>query len=164
MPPMCSGHVSRRDVAVPVQWQVRRLPGKALVYPGWRALRPADVCRESRGRGHAPPLGHAESRADARSGTVWPIPAHPMSQTGSVDAMSPKSGWADRLPSGPPLRDELARLVDSDGGRDPAENGYFESANDPQFTVTEIARRRFKGQLRRRLRHLASRARGRTSE
>jgi len=87
-----------------------------------------------------------------------------MRQTGPMDPNSPKSGWADRLPSGPPLRDELARLVDSDGGRDPAENGYFESANDPQYTGTETAQRRFKGQLRRRLRHLESKARRRTSE
>jgi hypothetical protein len=87
-----------------------------------------------------------------------------MSQNGPVDPNSPKSGWADRLPGGPPLRDELARLVDADAGRDPAENGYFESANDPQFTSTETAQRKFKGQLRRRLRHLGSKARKRTSE
>ena len=87
-----------------------------------------------------------------------------MGQTGLVDATSRKSDWADRLPDGPPLRDELARLVDSDGGRDSAENGYFESANDPQFTGTETAQRRFRGQLRRRLRHLESKARKRTSE
>jgi len=72
-----------------------------------------------------------------------------MLQTGLVDPNSPKSGWADRLPSGPPLRDELARLVDCDGGRDPAENGYFESANDRQFIGSETAWRRLKGQLRR---------------
>jgi hypothetical protein len=62
------------------------------------------------------------------------------------------------------MRDELARLVDADQGRDEAENGYFESANDPQFVATETAQRRFKGPLRRRLRHRASRARERTSE
>ncbi|MGW5366621.1 hypothetical protein [Actinopolymorpha pittospori] len=81
-----------------------------------------------------------------------------------MDTNSPKSDWADRLPTGPPLRDELARLVDADQGRDEAENGYFESANDPQFVATETAQRRFKGQLRRRLRHRESKARGRTSE
>jgi hypothetical protein len=81
-----------------------------------------------------------------------------------VDANSPKSGWADRLPSGPPLRDELARLVDSDEGRDRAENEYFESASDPQFVATETAQRRFKGQLRRKLRHRESKTRGRDPE
>ena len=87
-----------------------------------------------------------------------------MSQTEPVDHDSPKSGWPSRLPSGPPLRDELARLVDSDHGRDEAENGYFESANDPQFVTTETAQRRFRGQLRRRLRHRATKSRGRKSE
>ncbi len=87
-----------------------------------------------------------------------------MSQTETVDPNSPKSGWADRLRSGPPNRGELARLVDSDGGRDPAENGYFESANDPQFRGIETAQRRFRGQLRRRLRHLDYGARRRASE
>jgi hypothetical protein len=51
------------------------------------------------------------------------------------------------------LRYELAQLVDADAGNDPAENGYFESANDPQFLATETAQRRFKSQFRRRLRH-----------
>ena len=87
-----------------------------------------------------------------------------MRQTGWVDPTSPKSDWADRLPSGPSMRDELARVVDADQGRDEAENGYFESANDPQFVATETAQRRFKGQLRRRLRHRESRARERASE
>ena len=90
--------------------------------------------------------------------------ARGMSQTEPVDSSSPKSDWAEGLPSGPPLRDELARLVDSDQGRDPAENGYFESANDPQFVGTETAKRKFKGQLRRRLRHRESKARGRAAE
>lgn len=72
---------------------------------------------------------------------------------------SPKSEWAARLPAGPPLREGLARLVDADGGRDDAENGYFEAANDPQFVQEEAEQRRFRGQLRRRLRHLESRSR-----
>lgn len=88
----------------------------------------------------------------------------PMAQTVSVGAESPKTEWGRRLPSGPPLRDELARLVDSDGGNDEAENGYFESANDPQFVATESAQRRFKGQLRRRLRHRNATARERKPE
>jgi hypothetical protein len=86
-----------------------------------------------------------------------------MVQTVPMNSDSPKSEWADRLPSGPPLREELARLLESDGGKDPAENGYFESANDPQFVATETAQRRFKGQLRRRLKHREATARKRTS-
>lgn len=77
---------------------------------------------------------------------------------------SPKSDWAEGLPNGTTLRESLARAVDEDEGRDSAENEYFELANDPQFRTNETAQRRFKAQLRRRLRHLASRARrgGRT--
>jgi hypothetical protein len=81
-----------------------------------------------------------------------------------MDPDSPKSSWADQLSNGPPLRDELARLVDSDDGRDDAENGYLEGANDPHFVKSETAQRRFKGQLRRRLRHRAARARKRASK
>jgi hypothetical protein len=68
------------------------------------------------------------------------------------------------MSSGPPLRDELGRLVDTDGGRDEAENDYFEAANDPQFRHNETAQRRFKSQLRRRLKHLASKARSQEPE
>ncbi len=82
----------------------------------------------------------------------------------AVDPESPKVEWAGRFPSGPPLRDELARLVHSDGGNDEAENSYFESANDPQFVATEAAQRRFKGQLRRRLRHRDATVRQREPE
>lgn len=82
-----------------------------------------------------------------------------MRHTRLVTSNSPKSVWADQMSGGPPLRDELGRLVDTDAGRDEAENEYFESANDPQFRHNETAQRRFKSQLRRRLRHLASRAR-----
>lgn len=57
------------------------------------------------------------------------------------------------------MRDELGALVDSGGARDEVENSYFESANDPQFVQLETAQRRFRSQLRRRLRHLKSRAR-----
>lgn len=85
-------------------------------------------------------------------------------QTGPVNSDSPKAAWAEQLPAGPPLRDDLARLVDADGGRDDAENSYFESANDPQFVAKERAQRRFKGQLRRRLRHRESRDREMPSE
>jgi hypothetical protein len=74
-----------------------------------------------------------------------------------VASRSPKFLGLDKLPSGPPLREELARLVDNDGGRDDAENGFFESANDPQFRTIETAQRRRRAQLRRRLRHLRPR-------
>lgn len=80
------------------------------------------------------------------------------------DSSTPKAEWVDRLPAGPPLRDELARLVDSDGARDSAENELFEIANDPQFMATEAAQRRLKSQLRRRLRHRASNERSHLPE
>lgn len=73
---------------------------------------------------------------------------------------SPKSQWARDLPDGPPMRTDLARLVDLEGGRDSVENDIFEAANDPQFVSKETAQRRFRSQLRRRLRHLRSKTRG----
>jgi hypothetical protein len=73
---------------------------------------------------------------------------------------TPKSEWASDLPAGPPMHEELARLVESDGGSDEAENAYFESANDPQYVRLEAAQRRFRSQLRRRLRHRESKVRG----
>ena len=76
-----------------------------------------------------------------------------------MEPMSPKSEWAQDLPDGPPWRDDLARLVDADGGRDSAENGYFEIVNDPQFVRVETEQRRFRGQLRRRLRHMLAKSR-----
>jgi hypothetical protein len=88
-----------------------------------------------------PMVGRVPDGADGRYCTD----ARQMSQTGSVNPDSPKSHWARPLPGGPPIREELARLVDSDEGRDDAENGYFESANDPQFVATETAQRRFNG-------------------
>lgn len=66
---------------------------------------------------------------------------------------SPKESWAGDLPAGPPSRESLARVVDEDGGQDEAENGYFETVNDPQFVANETAQRRFRSQLRRRMRH-----------
>ncbi len=76
-----------------------------------------------------------------------------------MEPITPKSEWAESLPSGPPMRADLARVVDADGGRDEAENEYFEIANDPQFVQRETAQRRFRGQLRRRLRHLSAKTR-----
>lgn len=76
---------------------------------------------------------------------------------------SPKEPWAERLDAAPPSRESLARIVDQDGGRDEAENGYYESASDPQFVVNETAQRRFRSQLRRRLRHREGKRRERGS-
>lgn len=84
--------------------------------------------------------------------------------TEHVSNDSPKTTWAADLPDGPPEREALARLVESDEARDAAENEYFEMANDPQFVATETAQRRFRGQLRRRLRHRAAKARENRSD
>jgi hypothetical protein len=70
-----------------------------------------------------------------------------------------KSGWVERLPSGPPEKDILARVVESDGGRDEAENGYYEAVSDPGYVQRETAQRRLRGQYLRRLRRLRERER-----
>lgn len=85
-------------------------------------------------------------------------------QTRAVEAESQKPLLAEELDGGPPWREALARLVDADAGRDEAENDYYETANDPQFRAKETAQRRFKSQLRRRLRHRESKARERAAE
>ena len=77
---------------------------------------------------------------------------------------SPKEPWVERLDGGPPSRESLGRLVDEDGGRDEAENGYYESSADPQFVANETAQRRFRGQFRRRLRHREAKMRSRDSD
>jgi hypothetical protein len=69
-----------------------------------------------------------------------------------------KLGWVSRLPASPPEKEALARIVDADGGRDDAENSYYEAAADPSFVLLETARRRFRGQYLRRLRRLTNRA------
>jgi hypothetical protein len=69
-----------------------------------------------------------------------------------------KLEWVGSLPAGPPAKDELARIVDADLGRDDAENSYYEAAADPSFVKIETARRRFRGQYLRRLKRLAERA------
>lgn len=74
---------------------------------------------------------------------------------GGSDA--PRVEWVVNLPSGPPEKDVLARLVDADGGRDDAENSYYETAADPDFVRFEAARRGFRGRYLRRLRRLAGR-------
>jgi hypothetical protein len=68
-----------------------------------------------------------------------------------------KLGWVARLSAGPPAKDALARIVDTDSGRDDAENSYYEAAADPSFVGVETARRRFRGQYLRRLRRLNNR-------
>jgi hypothetical protein len=56
-----------------------------------------------------------------------------------------KLGWVSRLPAGAPEKDAHARIVDADGGRDNAENSYYEAAADPSFVRIETAQRRFRG-------------------
>jgi hypothetical protein len=70
-----------------------------------------------------------------------------------------KAGWAGSFPTGPPEKDGLARIVDADGGRDDAENSYYQEAADPVFVRLERARCRFRGQYPRRLRRLDGRDR-----
>lgn len=70
---------------------------------------------------------------------------------------APKAEWVIKLPSWPPAKNSLARLVDADAGRDDAENSYYEAFADPDFVRIETAQRRFRGQYLRRLRRLATR-------
>jgi hypothetical protein len=65
---------------------------------------------------------------------------------------APKASWLSGFPAGPPDKDGLARVVDADGGRDDAENSYYEEAADPTFVRLEAARRRFRGQYFRHVR------------
>jgi len=74
---------------------------------------------------------------------------------------APKAGWVDSFPADPPDKDGLARIVEADGGRDDAENSYYEQAADPRFVRIETARRRFRGQYLRRVKRLTNRARSR---
>jgi hypothetical protein len=70
---------------------------------------------------------------------------------------TPKVEWVVSLPSRPPEKEARARLVDTDGGRDDAENSYYEAFADPGFVRVEAAQRRFRGQYLRRLRRLTAR-------
>jgi hypothetical protein len=70
---------------------------------------------------------------------------------------APKVEWVVSPSSGPPEKEALARLVDADGGRDDAENSYYEAFADPDFVRVEAAQRRFRGQYLRRLRRLTAR-------
>jgi hypothetical protein len=67
-----------------------------------------------------------------------------------MDDEPPKASWARDLPSGPADKDGLAQVVDADGGRDDAENSYYEAAADPDHLRLETTRRRFRGQYLRR--------------
>ncbi|HEX5945298.1 MAG TPA: hypothetical protein VFY82_03445 [Acidimicrobiales bacterium] len=64
---------------------------------------------------------------------------------------SDKAAWVSRLPNGPPMRDDLARLVEED--HDDAETEYYEAASDPTFVAIERDQRRFRAMFRRRVRH-----------
>jgi hypothetical protein len=70
-----------------------------------------------------------------------------------------KLDWVRSLPAGPPAKDGLARIVDTDGGHDDAENSYYDAAADLTFVQIEAARRPFRGQYFRRLKRLAEHAR-----
>jgi hypothetical protein len=63
------------------------------------------------------------------------------------------------LPGRQPDKVALARIVDADGGRDEAENTYYEWVADPDFVHQETIQRRFRGQYLRRLRRLRERQR-----
>jgi hypothetical protein len=87
---------------------------------------------------------------------LWVAAIH----TGGVrEPDAPKAGWIHGFPASQPDKESLARIVDADGGRDEAENSYYEAAADPGFVRTEKAQRRFRGQYLRRLRRLADRNR-----
>ena len=47
----------------------------------------------------------------------------------------------------PPSKDSLARIVDADGGRDEAENSYYEACADPDYVRQETMQRRFRGHM-----------------
>lgn len=72
---------------------------------------------------------------------------------------SDKAAWVSRLPNGPPMREDLARLVEED--HDEAETEYYEAAADPTFVTIERDQRRFRAMLRRRIRHREANRRSR---
>jgi hypothetical protein len=125
------------------------------VHPFWWA--PYRQCDAARRR-------PVPDRPDMPQSVRGPADDGPFGHTGGMSDESPKAEWATDLPAGPPMREELARLVESDGGCGAAENGYFEAANDPQFMRLETAQRRFRSQLRRRIRHMQSKTRGRHAD
>jgi hypothetical protein len=66
---------------------------------------------------------------------------------------SEKELWSRAFPLGAPDKETLAKLVEED--HDPAESEYYEAVADPTYVLVEQQRRRFRGMLRRRLRHRA---------
>jgi hypothetical protein len=76
-----------------------------------------------------------------------------------TDPDAPKADWVLGFPAGAPDKEGLARIVDADGGRDDAENSYYEEAADPTFIYMETARRRFRGRYLRRIRRFRDRTR-----
>jgi hypothetical protein len=78
-----------------------------------------------------------------------------------MDSEPPKVAWVADLPAGPDDKVALGRLVDEDGGRDEAENSYYETAADPGYVARERDQRRFRGAYLRHLRRLSSRSRDR---
>lgn len=78
---------------------------------------------------------------------------------GHVGNESAKGPWVAALPKDEPSKISLGRLVEADGGRDGAENEYYERAADPSANRIEAAQRRFRAQFRRRQRHREARAR-----
>ncbi|MFF2397425.1 hypothetical protein [Nocardia sp. NPDC058114] len=76
-----------------------------------------------------------------------------------ADDEASKTDWIVTFPDYPQSKDSLARIVDADGGRDEAENSYYEACADPGYVHQETMQRRFRGQYFRRLRRLASRDR-----
>lgn len=78
-----------------------------------------------------------------------------------MEADPSKVDWVADLPAGPDDKVALGRLVDEDGGRDEAENAYYETAADPSYIARQRAQRRFRGGYLRRLRRLSSRSRDR---
>jgi len=74
-----------------------------------------------------------------------------------VGGDSEKQLWIRSFPAGKPDKDTLARLVEEDG--DQAETEYYEHASDPTNVALEGAQRRYRGMMRRRLRHRGSTSR-----
>ena len=72
---------------------------------------------------------------------------------------SAKAAWVSRLPDGPPMWKDLARLVEEH--HDEAETEYYEAAADPTFVAIERDQRRFRAMFRRRVRHRAAARRAR---
>jgi hypothetical protein len=93
-------------------------------------------------------------RHNCRSALGWGVV---VVDTELVTEHSEKAGWVRRLPNGAPMRNDLARLVDSD--YDEAETEYYEAASDPTFVSIERDQRRFRAMFRRRIRHRGARRR-----